>query len=72
MPPEDNDGWKDWSKHVLYQLEDLKKEVASNKALSEKLHDDLLVLQTRTAMISAGASIVVSAIVALIVKHLGR
>lgn len=61
---ENTDGWKEWSKHVLYQLEEAKKDNASMREEIKKLHDDMLTFKVQAGVVAT----IASAVMAFIMK----
>jgi len=63
-------GWREWSKHVLMELERLSDKSEDVCEKIEKLNTDVTILQTKTSIFSKSTHVVLSAIVAGIISFI--
>ena len=54
-----NDGWHEWSKHVLYQLEKANSDREKLQNDIKKLQEETLTMKIQAGMIATGASLVI-------------
>ena len=66
MEQNKDEGWHEWSKHVLYQLESSKSDHEKMREDIKKLQDETLTMRVQAGMIGAGASIIVGVLIKLI------
>ena len=65
---ENTDGWKEWSKHVLYQLEEVKKKNEEMLVKINEQHDDILKFKIWAGMIGAGTAVAGELIMKFLIK----
>jgi archaellum component FlaC len=71
MTPETN-GWNEWSRHILKELERLDDDV---KHLSDKIslvREDIATLKIKVAVIGGGAGLVVGGVISLLARLLAK
>jgi hypothetical protein len=72
-PPDDtSDGWKEWSRYVLKELERLNKCYDALDAKVADINSKMTMLQVKVAGISAAASVVTTLVFLILTKVLAR
>jgi len=67
-----NNGWAEWSKYVLKELDRLNECYKDLDKKMDGLHDQINMLQIKVAGIAAGASLITSIVVMLLAGYLRR
>ena len=67
--PDSQNGWGEWSRHVLLELKRLNAEIKDTRKEVRKNHDMILSHRLIAAMISAATSLVTAGIVAYFAMH---
>jgi hypothetical protein len=71
MPVDDKgatNGWNEWSRFVLKELERLDDDIKCLSRKMDTMHDDIISLKTKVALIGTVAGAIVSIVVSVVVK----
>jgi hypothetical protein len=71
MTPQTN-GWNEWSRHVLAELERLDKDIHGIEKKLDEIKEAIITLKVKVALIGGAAGLVVGGIISFVVRSLTK